>query len=252
MAAKIPVAALLADFQRMLREHWGYEWGKAETGCVDCSGAFAWAYAQHGQSIYQGSNRIARLYVAKLLPISAAKPGMAAFKARPPGSAGYALPSGYQPGGRHYNGDLQDYYHIGLVDDDPKYILNAQSTKTGFVRSPISQGWDAVGYLLAVDYGTEQSEGDETMQTMTVVADSGSTVNLRTRPDSGAKLLDRIPVGTQVQVLTISGGWATVQHDGLTGYMMDKYLASESDAKSLEERVAKLEERVAALEGGAG
>lgn len=252
--SSIPVSGLIGLFQRMQKEHWGYEWGVAKEGCVDCSGAFAWAYKQYGKSIYQGSNRIARSYAVELLPISAAKPGMAAFKARAPTENGYALPAEYKQGGKRYNGDLRDFHHIGLVDEDTRYILNAQSTKTGFVRSPISQGWDCVAYLKAVDYGTI-TKGDDGMQTMVVTADSGSTVNLRARPDKNAAVLVKVPIGETVQVLTISGGWATIQRGGVTGYMMEQYLKAQkvvSTPGSVEARLAALEARVTALEGGKG
>lgn len=250
--SSIPVAGIIALFQRMQKEHWDYKWGVAKEGCVDCSGAFMWAYKKYGKSIYKGSNRIARSYAVELLPISAAKPGMAAFKARAPNESGYALPAKYKQGGKRYNGDLRDFYHIGLVDEDTRYILNAQSEKTGFVRSPISQGWDCVAYLKAVDYGTT-TKGDDGMQTMVVTADSGGTVNLRSRPDKSATVLAKVPIGKTVQVLGVEDDWAIVQRDGVTGYMMAQYLKAQGvTSPTLEERVKQLEERVAALEGGVG
>lgn len=250
--SSIPVAGIIALFQRMQKEHWAYKWGVAKEGCVDCSGAFVWAYKQYGKSIYQGSNRIARSYAVELLPISAAKPGMAAFKARAPNESGYALPAEYKQGGKRYNGDLRDFYHIGLVDEDTRYILNAQSAKTGFVRSPISQGWDCAAYLKAVDYGTIRKE-DDGMQTMVVTAYSGSTVNLRAHPGKSAAVLAKVPIGEAVQVLGMEDGWATIQRDGVKGYMMAQYLKLHSvTSLTLEERVKQLEERVKALEGSVG
>lgn len=59
----------------------------------DCSGAFVRAYRAHGLSIYHGSNRIAREYVVELLPPSAAKPGMAAFKLRKSGENTMTCPA---------------------------------------------------------------------------------------------------------------------------------------------------------------
>lgn len=152
----IPVSELLEKFKQMEREHWPYETpGYNDERGVDCSGAFVWAYGEFGKSIYHGSNRIARKYVRELLPLSEAMPGMAAFKAREPGEDYYALPQGYLPGGGQYNGDLNDYYHIGLIDEDPFFVLNAKNKASGFVRSSLSEGWDAVGYLTDVDYGDE-------------------------------------------------------------------------------------------------
>lgn len=152
----IPVLELIAIFVQMYKEHWSYIWGAARKGCVDCSGAFVWAYKQFGKSIAHGSNTIARSYVKKILPISEAKPGMAAFKIRKPGDRYYDLPAKFKKGGGSYNGDLNDYYHIGLVDETGKYVLNAQSESAGFTRTAIKK-WGAVGYLSAVEYNGGES-----------------------------------------------------------------------------------------------
>jgi len=170
----IPVQELIGIFKRMTAENWPYASpGSNDENGIDCSGAFVYAYRQFGESIYHGSNRMARAHVVKLLPISEAKPGMAAFKLRTPGEEYYALPQGYMPGGGSYNGDLNDYYHVGLVDTDMNYVLNAKDTANGFVRSPITEKWDAVAYLSAVDYGSEAAQdGEETVSAEEPVYDS--------------------------------------------------------------------------------
>lgn len=152
----LDVDILLEEFRLMWREHWQYVWGKHEKGIVDCSGAFYYVFKLHSLPMYNGSNRIARVYVEKLVPYDYAKAngliedGMAAFKHHPPGSADYNLGSGYKPKGAYYNGDLNDYYHIGLVDGE--YVLNAQGAKTGFVRSKLTEHWTFVAYLKNVNY----------------------------------------------------------------------------------------------------
>ena len=118
----------------------------------DCSGAFVRAYRERGLSIYHGSNRIAREHVAELLPMEAAAPGMAVFKARKPGEKGYALPAEYRKGGKRCNDDLNDYYHIGLVDADGRHVLHCANTREGFLRSGIGQDWHAAAKLKQVEY----------------------------------------------------------------------------------------------------
>lgn len=250
MTNKIPVSSLIADFRTMLDEKWKYVASAAEHGKVDCSGAFVWAYKQNGCSIYHGSNRIARDEVDKLYPIGGVQvvPGMAAFKHRTPLDSGYALPASYKSGGSHYNGDLNDYYHIGLVDEDTARVLNAQSASTGFVASKISQNWSHVGYLKQVDYGDQgcgpgdpghpgtprptgtpdnQNNDADTSATAVVTASSGSTVNLRIKPSTSAKLVERVPIGDTVTLLDGgSSGWAHVQWGKKTGYMMTQFLLS--------------------------
>lgn len=215
----IPVDGLIALFHRMYDEHWAYKWGSAQTGCVDCAGAFVWAYRQYGQSIYHGSNRIARVYVDELLPVSAARPGMAAFKVRKPGQQYYDLKAEYKQGGKYYNGTMNDYYHVGLVDNDPRYVLNAQSAKTGFVRSKID-GWACVGRLKAVDYGEE-----EITMNKYVYADSGKTVNLRKGAGVTYPVIAQVPIGAEVAVQGATNtGWSAVKYGEKAGYMMTKFL----------------------------
>ena len=66
--------------------------------------------------------------------------------------------------------DPGDVYHVGLVDDDPEYVLNAKGTNSGFCRDSI-KSWDYVAYLKNVSYNKEA----DTMQTATVVLPSGSS-----------------------------------------------------------------------------
>ena len=227
---KIPVRDLIADFQMMQRENWSYG-ADTRRGNVDCSGAFVWAYQQHGHSIYHGSNRMARVEVEQLIPIDQAVivPGMAAFKRRLPDHASYALPAGYQPGGKYYTGDLSDYYHVGLVDEDTARVLNAQGKAMGFVSSPITQNWSHVGYLTQVDYGDAKEDIPMSeIATATVWAASGSTVNLRDKPDGA--LIDRVPVGATVTVSGHQDGWSRIAYNGQAGWMMDQYLRTEGAA----------------------
>ena len=231
---------LIRVFQQMYRERWPYEWGAARKGCVDCSGAFVYAYQQlGGGGIYHGSNAIARKYVVKLLPISEAKPGMAAFKLRKPGATWYALPAKYQPGGAAYNGDVNDYYHIGLVDEDGKHVLNAQSVKAGFTRTPVSK-WACVAELKAVSYevggrkeevggGESPTSGNEgkTMEKMYVTAKNGKTVRMRKAPSTSAPVIRDIEIGTAVQAGADIDGWREIICGDDGGYMMSQYLTAD-------------------------
>ena len=83
---KIKASDLIAMFEKMEREHWAYEWGAAREGCVDCSGAFVYAFkALGGPAIAHGSNTIARKHCGALVPASEAKPGYAMFRWREDG-----------------------------------------------------------------------------------------------------------------------------------------------------------------------
>lgn len=216
----IPVSLLIEDFQWMYRQHWAYEWGKAETGCVDCSGAFVYAYRKYKNTIAHGSNSIARKHCGALRPISEAQPGWAAFKLHRPGEKDYNLPKKFAG-----HPDQNDYYHIGLVDLDGKHVLNAQSVKAGFTRTKLS-AWGMVAPLNAVIYPNNPSAKErETMETMTIVAENGGTVNVRREPRTSSEKLASLKVGTQVQAEPEKDGWRKITYSGgKTGYMMAEFL----------------------------
>ena len=92
----------------------------------------------------------------------------------------------------------------------------------------------------------------------TVVAESGSTVNMRTKAKTSAPLVERVPVGAKVEVLGVVGSWTKVKFGSWTGYMMTQFLTAEEEAQdpvenlSLEERITRLERRVALLEANDG
>lgn len=225
--AKIRADDLIDLFERMAREHWAYEWGAAREGCVDCSGAFVYAYrALGGPSIAHGSNTIARKSCGEMAPASEAKPGYAVFRWREDGE-----PERYENDGR------DDYYHIGLMGRNGT-VLNAKSTAAGFVESPLT-GWAYAAPLLDVSYGAEDalsgSGGDtstagesETLPAVcrAVVSTSRDPLNLRDEPGPGGRKIGKLPRGAVVDVLdtAVNAGWWRVRHDGLVGYASCDYL----------------------------
>lgn len=241
---------MVAEFQSYLAHHDGYISGtsgelwteakqakKAQSDAMvakygsqwighhveDCSGAVVRACLKYGHRIYHGSNRIAREYVVKLLPPSEARPGMMAFKSRKPGEKYYDLPSEYTAGHSHYNGDLNDYYHIGCVDSNPAYVINSQSTQTGVVRSKIANGWDCVGWLKF----TEKEKEPMDAQTMVVTTDK---VNLRAAPDKDSQRIEWLNKGDVVTVkLAYDNGWDFVAHGTRQGYVMARFLEASED-----------------------
>ena len=226
----------------MYREHWQYIWGHHEKGIVDCSGAFYYVFKEkYNLPMYNGSNRIARVYIiGPLIPIKEAKqkkliiPGMAAFKHYAPGNANYSLKEGYKQKGSYYNGDLNDYHHIGLIDNDVNYVLNAQGAKTGFVRSKITESWTYVAKLKNVIYDGGTDPMPE--KTMTVVrtpdASAGSkTVNVRSKPDSSSPIIFTVGFGSVVTVYSTDNGWSQISYGGKNGWMMSKFL---SDPEALD------------------
>ncbi len=226
---------------------------------IDCSGLFVKAFRDQGASIYHGSNTIYRKYCSdkgKLTSVSQLQPGMAVFKWNP------NTPE-------KFNDGLGDFQHIGLVTSvNPLRIVHASSA-AGCVTTDTKLGkWAYWGWLKDVakpEYQpvipAEPTEGDEEPMAgnefATVCAESGSTVNMRTKAKTSAALVERVPIGARVELLGTCGFWTKVKFGSRTGYMMTKFLTAEEvlepdEDLSLEERVNRLERRVAQLEAKDG
>lgn len=225
----IKADALIKLFQRMLDERWAYELGAAREGCVDCSGAFVWAYKQLGATIEHGSNSIAHLRVGEYVPIEEAKPGYAVFKLRPWRED--------DSGNRWFDQQPGDCYHIGLMGRDGR-VLNAQSTKTGFVASPASQNWAFAAPLKAVIYSDDKEGGDTMFGNATVKTQkSGSYVNLREGASTRAVVIGKVYDGERVNVLREAGtGWIYAKTQaGAEGYMSADYIIEDATSSGGED-----------------
>lgn len=196
--------------------------GDGSDGTCDCIGLVIGAIRRAGGSWTgtHGSNYAARYEMRELLPVTDAGElclGDVVYKVRTPGQAGYALPERYKKGP-----DQRDYYHVGVVTATiPLEITHC--TSPGIVRDTKLGKWTYRGRLEKVDYdGAEVVEN--MVQAATVVADSGSKVKMRSKPSASDGLYWEVPVGAEVQVAEITGGWAKVRYGDRTGYMMAAFL----------------------------
>ncbi|MBQ8313705.1 MAG: SH3 domain-containing protein [Clostridia bacterium] len=193
-------------------------------GKCDCIGLIIGAIRRSGGSWdgIHGSNYAARNEMDYLLPATDPDDlnvGEVVYKAAMPGQTNYNLPDRYDK-----DPDKRDYFHIGVVRSvDPLRIVHC--TGPGIVVDTKLGKWNYRGWLRKVS-----QEGEETVseiRTATVAAMEGSTVNLRQTP--GGALLDRVPVGVTVTVAAQQDGWSRVHHDGLTGWMMSRFLQMEGE-----------------------
>ena len=151
---------LIALFQKVLDEHWGYIYGQAgavwteekqrnatRTQTVqygrkwighpvtDCSGLFSWAFKKLGGYMVHGSNAMWTKYMASKGALRNGKrtdgqemlPGTAVFKNRG-----------------------NDYYHVGLFIGDGA-VIEAKGTSAGVIKSTLG-GWTAWGEMKGVEY----------------------------------------------------------------------------------------------------
>lgn len=196
--------------------------GDGSDGTCDCIGLVIGAIRQAGGAWMgtHGSNYAARYEMRELLPVTDAGElclGDVVYKARTPGQAGYALPERYKS-----DPDQRDYYHVGVVTaTSPLEITHC--TGPGIVRDTKLGKWVYRGRLKKVDYdGTEVVE--TMVQTAKVTAASGSAVKMRSKPSASDRLYWEVPVGAEVQVAEVTGGWAKVRYGDRTGYMMAAFL----------------------------
>ena len=55
--------------------------------------------------------------------------------------------------------------------------------------------------------------------------DGGNYVNLRNGPSqTTGKVIERVPDGSEVIILTPGKTWSKIEYDGITGYMMTRFL----------------------------
>ena len=74
------------------------------------------------------------------------------------------------------------------------------------------------------------------MSKFIVTATSGKTVNLRQQPNTSSKILQAIPITTEVEVIEkTSTSWYKIKYNGTEGYMMAKYLKEKQSHISQED-----------------
>ena len=197
---KVKAGALIALFKQMARENWAYEWGKAQKGVVDCSGAFVYAMKTlGGVDIPHGSNAIVRQCAGAVQPIKSANPGYICTKWKAEFETD-ALERKYGKDG------LGNHYHIGLMGDDGK-IYNAQSEKTGSVASD-PKGWSYCFALKNVDYEETEEMDGMSLYTARVITQN-DPLNVRDAPKTG-RIIGKLERGPVVEVLK-EGGFARIR-----------------------------------------
>ena len=196
-------------------------------GTCDCIGLIIGAIRRAGGKWTgtHGSNWAARNAMDTLHAVTDPgdlQVGQAVFKAAEPGQSGYNLPDRYKDGE-----DTRDYYHVGVVRSvSPLEIVHC--TGPGIVHDRKMGKWSYAGWLRMVSRVNDEGEATG-MQTAVVIAESGSTVNLRKTPHGA--LEDRVPVGSTAQVIDTMDGWARITVSGKTGWMDMKYLRMQDSSE---------------------
>ena len=131
---------------------------------------------------------------------------------------------------REANGKMQ---HTLIYLGDGR-VVDARGSSQGVMLTESGQykatHWGIPRGLYGGDNGMEDKE-DQPMENVAykavVTAKSGSTVRMRTRPDTKTgKLIKNVPIGDTVDVLEMHApeGWRLIRYEGKSGYMMDEFL----------------------------
>lgn len=164
----------------------------------------------------------------------------------PPGALLFILshdggePAKYKPDG------LGNASHMGIVTHRDEGAIHSSSSRGCVAKSKFADktipngGWNQVGLLSEFDYGksvnwvldhgqSRPQEKEEMLMQGIVTAMSGSTVNLRIKPAINASLVDRIPIGTGVDILEYGPDWSKVDAGGKIGWMMTQFIKVDAE-----------------------
>jgi len=216
--------------------------GDGSDGYCDCIGLIIGAIRRLGLKWpgIHGSNYAARNEITNLKPIksqSELEVGDVVLKAVSNTHKNWNLPTRYRKGGKYYTGDLNDYYHAGVVaSTNPFKIKHMSSKMTVDTKINVTYPWNYYGKLTRLidassDIPTPAPEPTPVMKKAIVVAQKGSTVNMRRSPSKNAAIMIRIPLGKTVTVVSPGEEWCQITYDKFTGYMMSEFLDIVGDGK---------------------
>jgi hypothetical protein len=147
-----------------------------------------------------------------------------------------------------YKGDgIGNASHIGIVTQRGDGAIHSSASRgcvatSKFRNKSINGGWNRVGLLKTFEYGKgvdwlldhehyepvpEEKEAVH-MQGI-VTAPSGKNVNLRKNPATSAPLLDRVPIGADIDVIEYGPDWCKVDANGQQGWMMTEFIQLEGE-----------------------
>ena len=219
--------------------------GDGSDGTCDCIGLPIGAIRRMGLKWngIHGSNWAARRELDKLQPIKSADDlslGDMVLKHYKQGSSGWSLPSRYRMGGSYYNGDLNDYYHAGVVTQlNPLNITHMSSKMTVDTKIGKWSHHGKLNILIKASGGVtpeptppspepEPSTGSKAV----VYAENGYPVKLRQYPSKSCSTWDKIPVGTEMKVVSPAEDWCQVNCGRRKGwYMMAEFVDIIGDGK---------------------
>lgn len=132
---------------------------------------------------------------------------------------------------RRKKGDGRVMQHTGVALGDGTCV-HARGTAYGVVHQKMSE--HAWTHWALPKWGEVEKEEDAMYQAY-VIADTGSTVRMRSGPARSASVVMEVQLETVVDVLAVDGSWSQIREPGgKTGWMMTNYLQRKTDEDALE------------------
>lgn len=123
--------------------------------------------------------------------------------------------------------------HTGMYLGDGT-IVHASSINVGVVKTTLdkSKTWTHWGIPVGLYDNNIEVIKVAYQATVTKIAGaSGSTVNMRKEPSSGAGVITTIKFGQTVDVTGTTGEWSAITWNGKSGYMQSKFLTKVNDTE---------------------
>ena len=159
----------------------------------------------------------------------------------------WTLPARYKRGNSYYNGDLLDYYHVGVVTKVGPLNITHMTSPHMKVDTSLSGGWNYHGKVKPIVDAAEKDAQNHTTydpvptvpepipnegSKAIVVADNGNPVKLRQYPSTSCRTWEKVPCGTEVTIIEPGEEWAKINCGRRKGwYMMAKFLDVVGDDK---------------------
>lgn len=126
--------------------------------------------------------------------------------------------------------------HTGVYLGDGTFI-DSRGSSEGVIgpNKMSSYKWTHWGIPEGLYDGNEKSQDAEVIKVAyraKIIAQSGSTVNMRTGPSTSNSVIAAIGLGQIVDVVEENGEWSKIMWNGKTGYMMSKFLTKIDGSES--------------------
>ncbi len=224
-----------------------YELGCSDLKKCDCIGMPKYSLRKNGVTLTTtGTNWTMRNQVKnvrKITGVSVLKFGDLVFKSRAPGESGYNLPAKYRVNGSAYNGDLNDYCHVGVVKSVSPLRIIHMTGPTAKTDTTIGKWkwatdlkeqyiYDSTPTPTPTPTPDPSPEPAPYVDEAIVIADSGRYVKMRKEPSTKCSMYEEVPIGAKVKVVAHGYEWTRITYAGRKGwYMMTKFLDTIGDGK---------------------